>query len=663
MLSGSPLVQAIGLALVNFVWQGAALAVVTALWLAALKRSTAEARYLAACLGLAAMALAPIATTAYYASVEKMPPTAATSAPMPAPADATAASLSVPSADGLFTADVARQPFTGSSISSDRLRSWLPTIVVLWIGGVAALSLNLIRGWVHTRRLLRRAQSMSASVWPARMRIMADRLGMTIKVRLVKSALVDVPAVIGWLRPAILVPVSVIGGLSPAHLDAILAHERAHLRRRDYLVNLVQCVVETLLFYHPAVWWVSRRIRVEREHCCDDLAASLCDSRLTYATALASLETLRAATPALAMPATGGVLLHRIRRLVEPRCPSIPDFSGGFAMCVIPTLLLLVTHLPAMPPATRGTDVDMAAMSNVVGLPDVIAPTAVQPQIMTGSIAGMVTDQQGGTIPGATVTLVSAVSASGAGAAGAGAAASTIPRAAVKRSATTDPMGRFLFPDVPAGAHDITVTLVGFKTWRNRVQLASGQRAAMEVRLEVGSVSETILLRGSAPGAQVDVGQGANTSRIAAAHLEAARNYYEQGRLADAEAMTVRALELLRAEMDARSVPTVAPRDPPTGPIRVGGSIREPKKIRHIAPIYPPESQRAGIQGYVILEALIAKDGTVKEAKVLGATNGDQGLSDAALEAVRQWEYTPTLLNGVPVEVLMNVTVHFRLGG
>ena len=113
------------------------------------------------------------------------------------------------------------------------------------------------------------------------------------RVRLLESTLVDVPTVIGWIKPVILLPASALSGLKPHQLEAILAHELAHIRRHDYLVNLLQTLVETLLFYHPAVWWLSRRIRAERENCCDDLAVSLCGDPYTYAQALADLEELR----------------------------------------------------------------------------------------------------------------------------------------------------------------------------------------------------------------------------------------------------------------------------------------------------------------------------------------------------------------------------------
>src|SRR6185295_14003751 len=121
----------------------------------------------------------------------------------------------------------------------------------------------------------------------------AGRLELRRHVAIVQSAAVAVPTLIGWLKPVVLLPASALSGLSPEQLQAILAHELAHVRRHDYLVNLLQSMVETLLFYHPAAWWVSARVRAEREHCCDDLAVDVCGDRDSYATALAELESRR----------------------------------------------------------------------------------------------------------------------------------------------------------------------------------------------------------------------------------------------------------------------------------------------------------------------------------------------------------------------------------
>ena len=168
---------------------------------------------------------------------------------------------------------------------------------------------------------------------------LSRRLHIGRGVRLLESTLVDVPTVIGWLKPVVLLPASALAGLSPQQLEAILAHELAHIRRHDYLVNLLQTLVETLLFYHPAVWWLSRRIRVERENCCDDLAVSLCGDPVTYATALADLEELRgAARPAfLAMAATGGSLLQRVRRLLgaPSHAGRAPGWLAGSATILV----------------------------------------------------------------------------------------------------------------------------------------------------------------------------------------------------------------------------------------------------------------------------------------------------------------------------------------
>jgi peptidoglycan/xylan/chitin deacetylase (PgdA/CDA1 family) len=179
--------------------------------------------------------------------------------------------------------------------------------------------------------------------WQETLARLSGQLRVSRPVRLCVSALVEVPAVIGWLRPVILVPASALTGLSAPQLEALLAHELAHIRRHDYLVNLLQSVVETLLFYHPAVWWLSGRVRIEREHACDDLAVRTTGDVLVYARALTTLETLRGqkvnARSTLAVAANGGSLMQRIQRLIKTQ-PAAQGHSPLLASLAIVSLAL-----------------------------------------------------------------------------------------------------------------------------------------------------------------------------------------------------------------------------------------------------------------------------------------------------------------------------------
>ncbi|HYE59409.1 MAG TPA: M56 family metallopeptidase, partial [Rhodothermales bacterium] len=199
------------------------------------------------------------------------------------------------------------------------LDQWLPWAVALWAGGVLVFSLRLAGGLAAAHRLRRR--TFPPEPWlAARVADLAARMGLRRPVRVAVSPRVPGPVVLGWLRPLVLLPAAALTGLTPSQLEAVLAHELAHVRRHDHLVNLLQAVAEALLFYHPAVWWVGHRLRAEREHCCDDAAVAACGDVLLYARALADLEGLRP-TPRLALAATDGSLLGRIRRLVGAPAP------------------------------------------------------------------------------------------------------------------------------------------------------------------------------------------------------------------------------------------------------------------------------------------------------------------------------------------------------
>ena len=190
----------------------------------------------------------------------------------------------------------------------------------LWLLGVCVLSLRPILGWLHIRRLQRHGLSPLSDSMRREAGRLARRLGVTRAVQFVQSTLVEVPTVVGSLRPFVLLPASAVSGLSVAEIEMILAHELAHIRRHDYLVNLAQTVLEALLFFHPAMWWVSRQVRKERENCCDDIAVAVSGNRERYVQALTRLEEQRAASSVAALAATGGSLLDRVRRLLGQPC-------------------------------------------------------------------------------------------------------------------------------------------------------------------------------------------------------------------------------------------------------------------------------------------------------------------------------------------------------
>jgi beta-lactamase regulating signal transducer with metallopeptidase domain len=195
--------------------------------------------------------------------------------------------------------------------------AWLPAIVFVWLAGVAMLLVRMAGGLWHVRRLQVLSLAVAPSRWQAAAERIASGLGLRTAVHVVESVLVETPATVGCLRPVILLPIAALTNLTPSQVEAILAHELIHIRRHDYLVNVVQTVAETLLFFHPGVWWVSGQIRVEREHCCDDAAVQVCGDPVDYATALAELEAWRSRGTALALAASDGSLAGRVRRVLK----------------------------------------------------------------------------------------------------------------------------------------------------------------------------------------------------------------------------------------------------------------------------------------------------------------------------------------------------------
>jgi beta-lactamase regulating signal transducer with metallopeptidase domain len=348
-----------GWALIHLIWQGALIAFMVSVVLRLMQRSSASARYAVAVGGLALMLVVPVATTLYlYASGSTpgpagWPPVSEVEVAVQVPAASTSAMVATTAAPGASLIDHARRAAEHA----------LPWMLLAWLLGVVVLSARLAAGVLGTRRLCREASPASPE-WLSRFESLRRRMRISRPIRLLESAMVDVPMVVGWLRPAVLVPVAALTGLPPQQLELILAHELAHIRRRDHLVNLLQTASEIVLFFHPAVWWLSEQVRVEREHCCDDLAVELCGSPLRYARALTELETLRlrglqTALPAGALAASGGSLRGRVFRLLRPNAACPQHWAGSAPLLSVVVLLFVATPLAALAPLeadTRSSD-------------------------------------------------------------------------------------------------------------------------------------------------------------------------------------------------------------------------------------------------------------------------------------------------------------------
>ena len=317
-LLNQPWTERLGWTLLHFLWQGILVAALYALARAlAGGRISARGRYAIACASLLAMTAAPAVTYWWLGNSGQ------------------AARI------GDFTAWGARQLVPGVAYSpvTDPWQQAMPGIVMAWFAGAAACSFRLLMGFISAAALRRSRHAPVLTEWQQTLDRLIERMHVSRSVRLLATDRVDSPSVVGWLRPVILAPVGVLCGLAPEQVEALLAHELAHVRRHDYLVNVLQGIAESLLFYHPAVWWISNQIRAEREHCCDDLAVAASGDVLVYARALAELESMRPAHFKAALSANDGSLLRRIRRLTNPVAAHRP--AGWGAAWSLGALLLL----------------------------------------------------------------------------------------------------------------------------------------------------------------------------------------------------------------------------------------------------------------------------------------------------------------------------------
>ena len=350
-LAFSPLaaewIYALGWTLLHFLWQGALVGAAYGVARIALAHSRPQARYALGLGALALLAVLPVATLAHLA-------------PVSVAGDASLVAGTSVVVGSLAAVDAA---------AGTQIEPMLPWLVGAWLVGVLFCALRALLQYVRMRRLCRRGAEPLPE-WDERLRELCRRFGVTRPVRLLRSAIVQTPSLFGWIAPVIVLPASVLVGLTPQQIELVIAHELGHVRRWDYAVNLLQIVVETVLFYHPVVHFISRDVRNEREACCDDLVLRRGADPVDYAKTLASLEELRGMTHAPALAASGGHLVGRIRRIVgvEPRFGA-PAFGAQAVLVAALAFAAVMSVKPVARDVLNLAVSEPAAMTEVAATP------------------------------------------------------------------------------------------------------------------------------------------------------------------------------------------------------------------------------------------------------------------------------------------------------
>jgi TonB family protein len=586
----------------DHLWQSTLIVVIAATLCVMLRKNGGHLRYVVF-LAASAKFLVPFAALTAVGAALPWP----ASVPAEAPVVATIRSLGQPfvarSAEAIVDVQVpSAGPATAASSRAPQL------ILAIWILGSLGFGAHHLHGAWRLFRLRRLSRPLTAGRELESVRRVAATTARAA-VPVYASRQVGSPCVAGIVRPVMLWPDGVASTLSDDQLDAVARHELAHVGRRHNLGGAVQSAVETLFWFHPLVWWLGARLSAERERACDEDVLAAGVRPADYASAILHVcEQSLGVRPVGATGIASSTLTRRLEAIMSSHTPQPP---GWFTRAALLTCTFALFAGP-------------------------LAAGAINAQGPTGgTVAGVVTDERGGTLPDVTV---SARSADG-----------------VTRSVRTDESGRYRVAGT-AGEQELRFERAGFRPRVVRVDLRADAAATLDVQLRVGGVTESITLT-AAPDDALSRSAGdsetALLERIAGrpddveSHLALAELYYRDERFAESETTMARAATLYGIRQDARS---------PATPTAATGDLDPPKMVRTVTPIYPASARTAGVTGVVIVEATIAEDGTVQNAVVRRSVTG---LDDAAVGAVRQWLYTPVRLNGVPVAVAMTATLTF----
>jgi TonB family protein len=631
-ICGQPLLHALGWTLLHLCWQGAGVAL--ALWcvLGVLGGRSSRTRYAASCLALGMMIALPLGTFAHLASAEYQ---------MRAAFDGPAAAIDAGMVVQVGAGEMSAPWPVRIAVALDHA---LPWVLLAWFAGVVLFVARLNVGLMVARRMRLVGTGVVAAELQQVFEAMRRRLGVTRAVRLMHSALVQAPTVIGWLRPVVLIPASCLTGMSTMQIEAVLAHELAHIRRHDYLVSVLQSVVETLLFYHPAVWWVSRQVRRERECCCDEMAVAVGGDRLAYARALSVLEERRSFYPEVALGANGGVLKMRIKRLLG--CKEDAAVSQFAAFTVLALIVIAAgSYVVTMARAESGavsrsaraaTPMELEAVSPLNTL--IAAPAVREYRLKEPVLMAQAEAPAAGQEPGAP-------------------SAPVLPPVS---SPPPPPAPLVRLPQAaPGGQARLSAAVVEGMILTKVDPVYPAEAKAAHVQ---GSVILHAIISKTGTVERLDVISG-NGMLVNAARDAVSRWTYKPF-LLNGEPVEVETSITVNFTLSYSDSATMVGQNPAgdeavDGVKRIGGDVIGPVLIYVPEPEYTELARQDKVQGFVLISLVVDEQGLPQHVHVSRGL-GD-GLNEKALEAVRQYRFNPASENGKPVAVYLNVEVNFEL--
>lgn len=542
----------------------------------------------------------------------------------------------------------------------------LPYISILWLAAVILLASKLLLEIYNVNNLPKQNSVEPTEVLLARFNELATQLKLTIKPKLLISLKVDVPMAIGWLKPVVLIPATMVSGLNTAQLEMLILHELAHIRRHDYIVNFIQTFVEILLFFHPGVLWVSKQMRNEREYCSDDIAVQHCGDAVAYAHTLADTASIckshRHTIPSMAMAASGGDLKQRVIRLVDHHCAPQNSISkwAASATIVLSILLLSSKQLLTMPLLNiwheevpfnkiKHANAQDEQIQNDTELFDSKLPTeSIAKQLLTPQPVNNSDEKYTNNTP-IQLVLVDIDTEN------------TIKQAETKSE-------KVLLADKPlnnntdfSNASKVVLTTSQVNTNASKEVAIDNQILSIESTTVEGvfeqAQSKSPLVSSHEPDTQqvtklstINIEEKETSSQKVAFKIEqpsslkqqdnnlVASKRHEQSLIIDSVEQSIMA-ELANKNMPVR---------------------HNAKQVKSVDPIYPSIAKRRGIEIEIKVDFTIDVDGTIKDIQ-FSRKNKINYFKNSIRSAIKQWRFLPAKVNEQPVESQMSKVFAFSL--